>query len=907
MQMAQGIGMLGGSTGDDDALESFLDSYLTNGFGTSGNTSFGMGMQQQQPQQVSQQLLGAGLAGQPQLHGSILRPASVGQTPMPGPVQSMSGMGFSNIDDTGNMSISTLQALLRQRQLQQQQTGFGGAAAAPFGNASGMVGMGGTGNAGLMRPTSLQDHLSGGISSEHNVWRPTLGALPSTTGMQSFGASHGIHFGGEQLPGFQESALPNLLAPAPTLRPASDSLLVNQKTAISTPINLQGHGQSSLRTNSLSAQTAAAGAAAVASGGGMLGGSKKSMWDVTTTPVLEGSDDSSEDDSSQRRRVKGRSGSANQSSVQQEKNRSAQRRFRQRQKEKMAYLESRTEVLNVQVEKLTQENDSLRNMNTMLEKVLNLREEHISNLQEAAKVFSNLNLRGDADGSGSEETGMGTDTAAKTVQDGMTMGAAGGGDSGAIVKTEDGTSSASIGMMDTLMTTAIPVGLLTRNGHTLPTNMDGATRFTAEAIRSMSSDEVIEAWKEYLKELSRYVVLAENIPPGQPVPAPVLSRITSITASMSELVHKVAMISPLNVKRLLATNMDLHAMVPVPESHWARVLLVLGLSERQRRDLLGARERFLSKFEAIVQERTALMGNLTQQAIPRSRVFADICSASLTAHEAADRLRANLQREHNINMEFVVFVFKGVLEMLQIAKAAVHSYPYYPDVLAMSNVLHAQQPQSQQPQQSHSQSSLLSQSNTQPQPMQRQSPNRQHQAQQQQQVFLMKPSSQQPGPSVATGSIGGLCGTGTEPIGAGVLYGARVSPNPNMSAGLPGTGSGSLGGSGVAGGAVGPAGSGGSSSAGGAGGGSGMGGLMGLGGCAGGMAPMGMGPMGMGLGGMSLGLGSLTSVGSTAGSGTAALMGFQQQQVQQQHQQQSQLQQQMLQLHTQEDSRMMDG
>ncbi|GIM06892.1 hypothetical protein Vretimale_11149 [Volvox reticuliferus] len=637
MQMAQSIGMLGGSTGDDDALESFLDSYLTNGFGTSGNSGFGMVMQQQQPQQISQQLLGAGLAGQPQLHGSILRPATVGQTPMPGPVQNMNGMCFSNVDDTANMSIPALQALLRQRQLQQQQAGFGVAAAAPFGNVSGMTGMGGAGNAGLMRPTSLQEHLSGGVSSEHNVWRPTLGALPSTNGMQSFSASHGIHFGGEQLPGFHESTLPNpLLAPAPTLRPASDSLLVNQKAAMSTPLNLQGHGQSALRTNSLSAQTAAVGAAAVASGGGVLGGSKKSIWDVTTAPVAEGSDDSSEDDSSQRRRVKGRATSGNHQSSVQEKNRSAQRRFRQRQKEKMSYLESRTEVLSVQVEKLTQENESLRNMNTMLEKVLNLREEHISNLQEAAKVFSNLNLRGDADGSGSEENGMGTDAAAKTVQDAVAA-AAGGVDGGAIVKSEDGTSSTSICMMDTLMTTSSPMGLLTGNGHMLPQNMDGATaRFTAEAIRSMSADDVIDAWKENLKELSRYVVLAENTAPGQPVPAPVLSRITSVTASMSELVHKVAMISPLNVKRLLATNMELHAMVPVPESHWARVLLVLGLSERQRRDLLGARDRFLSKFEAVVQERTALINNLTQQAIPRSRWVGGCAGVNLELGQATD-------------------------------------------------------------------------------------------------------------------------------------------------------------------------------------------------------------------------------------------------------------------------------
>jgi hypothetical protein len=47
-------------------------------------------------------------------------------------------------------------------------------------------------------------------------------------------------------------------------------------------------------------------------------------------------------------------------------------------------------------------------------------------------------------------------------------------------------------------------------------------------------------------------------------------------------------------------------------------------------------------------------------------VYADICSSSLAAHEAVDRMRVNLQREHNVNMEFVVFVFKGVLDLLQV-------------------------------------------------------------------------------------------------------------------------------------------------------------------------------------------------------------------------------------------------
>ncbi len=50
------------------------------------------------------------------------------------------------------------------------------------------------------------------------------------------------------------------------------------------------------------------------------------------------------------------------------------------------------------------------------------------------------------------------------------------------------------------------------------------------------------------------------------------------------------------------------------------------------------------------------------------RVYTEICAASLASHDAADRLRANLQREHNVNMEFVVFVFKGVLDLVQVGR-----------------------------------------------------------------------------------------------------------------------------------------------------------------------------------------------------------------------------------------------
>lgn len=43
-----------------------------------------------------------------------------------------------------------------------------------------------------------------------------------------------------------------------------------------------------------------------------------------------------------------------------------------------------------------------------------------------------------------------------------------------------------------------------------------------------------------------------------------VARITTISAVMSELVHKAAMINPLHVKRLLCTNMETNAQAPVP-------------------------------------------------------------------------------------------------------------------------------------------------------------------------------------------------------------------------------------------------------------------------------------------------------------------------------------------------------
>lgn len=215
-----------------------------------------------------------------------------------------------------------------------------------------------------------------------------------------------------------------------------------------------------------------------------------------------------------------------------------------------------------------------------------------------------------------------------------------------------------------------------------------------------------------------------------------------------------------------------------------------------------------------------------------------------------------------------------------------HSYPYYPDVLAMSNLLSAQQPtQSQQKlqqlqQQMQSQTSLVSQTQSHIPSIQVPSSASQPQQQQQQPFNIMMPSQQQ-----AQQQLGGLRSVGSAPPGAAVMFGTRVMPQGIQTSGGGG------GGAAAAALSCDP------------------GGLMDLMGFSNGGSSGGMGSLPqvegatMCLGLSGLGMGSLTSLGATA-----SMLAFSQQSLQTSHQQEHQ-QQTLLhsQQQPQDDTRMTDG
>lgn len=179
---------------DDVALDALLDNYFTNQYGN-GQMPQGMGSYGGQAPNglgMGAHNMGMGMAPQPQSQLGMMpsaplqssqmmgssqlvtpgRPVSMGAVPV-----GMGGMAMQGQEDPSNMSVPALQAMLRARQQQQMGGGmqYGG----------GMGNMGGGMGSGMMRPVSLDNHLTGGMGvSNEAQWRPTLEGLPSSNGMQ---------------------------------------------------------------------------------------------------------------------------------------------------------------------------------------------------------------------------------------------------------------------------------------------------------------------------------------------------------------------------------------------------------------------------------------------------------------------------------------------------------------------------------------------------------------------------------------------------------------------------------------------------------------------------------------------------------------------------------------------------
>jgi hypothetical protein len=331
----------------------------------------------------------------------------------------------------------------------------------------------------------------------------------------------------------------------------------------------------------------------------------------------------------------------------QEKNRRAQRRFRERQKAKMKDMTEQLDDMSGELGKLRMENNSLKNRNNILEKVLALRDEHIRVLQDEQQVF---------------------DLGAHYLQHSGSGGNGSGGIAGQKLLT--GPAASDLSGVSAIVPT------------------DVAT------IKSMPADAMINHWKGTVRALGNILVELESAPDkGDPRNLEAMTSLCRVLDTAGALCMHTAVLHPTNMQRLIAATLDegRSGISSEDRGRWAAVTASLHLSDAQKGQVVSLRAIFLRRMAKVMEERRGVLAKLQAVSIPdRMVALQSVISETLKVNEATVALKANLQEEHLAGMEFIGTVFKTIFTPLQKARAIVQSYPFYPDLYQIATVLASQ-------------------------------------------------------------------------------------------------------------------------------------------------------------------------------------------------------------------------
>lgn len=304
-----------------------------------------------------------------------------------------------------------------------------------------------------------------------------------------------------------------------------------------------------------------------------------------------------------------------------EKNRRAQKRFRERSKQRAKDMEDTLQSLTDQVAKLTTENSSMATRTAMLEKVVTLRDEQIQQLQQEQKIFAFANTQ-HCDG--------GARCMPKELQ-----------------------------LMPSGVTTRMPrpyeevyaefksivadmIPLLAE--HDMATNDDAARRMAASRLQALAADMGGLCMSEAMRNPGNIAqLMAED---GSATTTP-RSEDGAFWAK-------------------LVASLDLSAQ-QVDEIRRLRAVFVA------KQDVLVKERQELGE-----TMRAATGGNLQGSGL--RKMACDV----VRMHQVSEALAANLSQQHSASMDFAGIMLKKTLKPMALARVLTACYPAFPDALRLA-------------------------------------------------------------------------------------------------------------------------------------------------------------------------------------------------------------------------------
>ncbi|BDA43047.1 hypothetical protein COCOBI_04-0570 [Coccomyxa sp. Obi] len=335
-----------------------------------------------------------------------------------------------------------------------------------------------------------------------------------------------------------------------------------------------------------------------------------------------------------------------------EKNRRAQRKFRERQKQKLAESEGRARQLEAALERLKLEKSALETRNALLEKMVGMR--------------------------GAEPQPQSQPPTAGRVEDTPLNGVP-----------VDVSERADGG--DTVVETVVPsqetIELTVRKGRP-GLRSNGAEPLTLEHVKSLPYAELAALWKDYVSTLTGLLQEARGDPAS-----PAGQRIGELIGEVRMVVSCLMSSSTHRWSTLRALKMDPKGQAPsaeAPPPDWSRKMYrAMKLSGSQRRAAVAYRNHLLLGLGDTLRARRDISLELLRT-LGGARAEATAGGGTAMAHgllvasNAAEALRHNIAEEQQLYSQFVNAV-RSIIQPIQTAIAIVQAYPWCPDGLAIFN------------------------------------------------------------------------------------------------------------------------------------------------------------------------------------------------------------------------------
>ncbi|EFJ50389.1 hypothetical protein VOLCADRAFT_88949 [Volvox carteri f. nagariensis] len=357
------------------------------------------------------------------------------------------------------------------------------------------------------------------------------------------------------------------------------------------------------------------------------------------------------------------------------------------------------DALSEQFEQLSQENTFLRGKLKLLERVLPYRSSHVGFLTAVRNVVASacgaghvlmaaaqgphvrlpeVSPSGGSDGGGSREDGSSC----------KNRGYEPGWRSPAADRPVGHSAAGSLGSWATAAEVkplpGLPIALALCPGP------DGeAPTITPEAVeqlKKVTPREFQLLYKHCIQQLAVLGVAAEVHGPSSTQQA----RLERFLERIFVYMDQVVLLSPNCFVQSMYVNLETGQHERPPDEFWCALGASLNLTPQQLEEVLMARDMHEMNVAPVAEERVRLTSELSASlsaALSQHPVSSsDVIQTLSEVDEVAERLRRNVIREHQAQMDVGDFLCMGVLSPVQVARIMAASYPYIPDGVA---VLHA--------------------------------------------------------------------------------------------------------------------------------------------------------------------------------------------------------------------------